>query len=317
MQILDSEENLRSYLLTHENKYIKIVTAFAGGTEKLVSSLLDKMNVIELIIGTINAFTSPNFIKFCADSTHPNLTTFIDFRYQFSIHWKLYLIDPDIIIIGSANLTETGLSLKRDTCLIIENLKIYQEYTKKISALKVVNGLVKAEQTTIFNNFFDQYLIEHVRSQAHLALTKKFSTLNDWLSDETNQSLQLFIWDKNHSPKNKNDANTLLEANSVEGASIKVREFFTLFKKKSKLPFEQGDVVLCASRRGGHIGFYVFDRIIYSQGCYFIYSYQKKTYPMPFDLKPLTSNLKRLIPELYKNGNFIINRAGLKSLLIN
>lgn len=317
LRILDSTENLSNYLLTHKNKSIRIVTAFAGGTEHVVTGLLDQGNVVELIVGTINAFTSPDLIKYCADSVQKNFTSFVDFRYQSSIHWKLYLIDPDIVIIGSSNFTETGLSLERDTCLVIKNLEIYAEYGRRIDAIKQSPGVLEARHTDIFDNLFEQYRLAHDRAQARSAATKKFSTLGDWLADETNQSLQLFIWDGHHSSEDTEEATTLLEHNSVEGDSIKLRDFYTFSAKKNELPFEQGDVVICASRRGGHIGFYVFDRIIYSRNRHFIYTYRRNINPAPFDLQPLKANLKRLIPDLYENGQTTINRTVLKSLFIN
>src|SRR3546814_13962083 len=51
----------------------------------------------------------------------------VDFRGQRSIHWKLYLIAPKTVIIGSANLTGMGLDLTRDTCVVVKNQSLYDD----------------------------------------------------------------------------------------------------------------------------------------------------------------------------------------------
>ncbi|MFA0648524.1 phospholipase D-like domain-containing protein, partial [Vibrio cyclitrophicus] len=53
-----------------------------------------------------------------------------------STHWKLYLIEPNVVIIGSANFTALGVSLKRDTLVFLESEDLYNEYLTKVENLK-------------------------------------------------------------------------------------------------------------------------------------------------------------------------------------
>src|SRR3546814_16226942 len=101
MQILSSENSLRSYLLKQHGTKLQIVSAFAYETAGVVEQLKSQSNAVELIVGTINAFTDPNFIEDAARTLPKGLR--VDFRVKRSLHWKLYLIAPKTVIRGSAN----------------------------------------------------------------------------------------------------------------------------------------------------------------------------------------------------------------------
>lgn len=314
MKILDSSTCLGTYLKSHKRKQIRIVTAFASGTEKLLSTLLDNNNSIELLVGTINAFTSPNFIEYCANNDSENLTSFVDFRYQSSTHWKLYLISPNIVVIGSSNFTTTGISLARDTCLVVEDADLYNDYSKRFQELLDSQNVigVKSQQ---FESVFKTYCVMHNQTQAGMARSRQCSTLKEWLSDETNQQLPLFIWEHKHTEKDREEATRLLQENSAEKDLPALRNFYTYNGKKNELPFRQGDVVLCASNRGGYLGFYTFDRIIYSKGRHVIYSYRRRQYQHPFDLNGLKEKLKQAIPDIYERGDTHIDRDVIQNIL--
>lgn len=316
MKILDNSAGLGDYLKSHKQKTIRIVTAFASGTEEILSSLLDNANNIELLVGTINAFTSPKFIEYCAKHDSKNLKAFVDFRYEESIHWKLYLISPNIVVVGSCNFTKTGISLARDTCLVVENDDLYNDYAKRIQGLLDSHEVIDVKSQR-FEKAFKDYLDRHGREQAAKTRSRQYSTLEKWLSDETNQQLPLFIWDGKHTEKTKAEASRLLQANSAEGDVPTLRDFYTYEAKNNELPFKQGDVVLCASNRGGYLGFYTFDRIIYSKGCHFIYSYKRSQYQHPFDLNGLLKEkLKQAIPDIYQRKATHINRDELQDILL-
>ncbi len=131
MKILTSEENLNEFLEGLQNKDVVIISAFASGTEEVVDALLNQGNKLELLIGTINSFSSPEFFEHCKKIADDRFSMSIDFRYQNSIHWKLYLVKPDTVIIGSANFTTKGLSLERDTCVAL-NDKIFWKILDEI-----------------------------------------------------------------------------------------------------------------------------------------------------------------------------------------
>lgn len=316
MKILDSDGSLTSFLISQTRKKIKIVTAFASGTEHIISKLIQQENDIDLLVGTINAFTAPNFIDYCAKEASGRLSAFVDFRYQDSIHWKLYLISPNIVVIGSSNLTEIGLSLKRDTCVVIEDSALYGDYGKRVSELLTSQHVLRAKSSKEFDAALARYRVAHARNQAGMARTKRYLTATDWLADETNQSLPLFIWDADHTPEERKNAHALLSAESDCEDTPALREFFTVRIPKNKLPYSPGDVVLCSGKRGGYMSFFVFDRIIYSKGLHYIFSYRKTSYPEPFKLdRSVKSQIKCAIPELFENDVTEIDREKLRGIL--
>lgn len=68
--IIDSENNLSEYLLKKHNSEITIVTAFTFATQGVVDRLLSQGNKLKIIIGTINKFIDPAFIKHCVQEKH-------------------------------------------------------------------------------------------------------------------------------------------------------------------------------------------------------------------------------------------------------
>lgn len=316
MKILDSSACLESYLKSQERKKIQIITAFASGTEAILSTLLDNNNTVELLVGTINAFTSPKFIEYCASHDSENLKAFVDFGYQLSIHWKLYLISPDIVVIGSSNFTITGVSLARDTCVVVEDAGLYTEYVKRVGNLLKDKNVIRAGKSKKFTSAFDAYRATHNQTQAGLTRSRQYSTVEEWLSDETNQRLPLFIWGNRHTAETKAEATQLLQEKSAEPEVPALRDFFTYNAGKGELPFRQGDVVLCASSRGGYLGFYTFDRIIYSKGRHFIYSYRRSQYQHPFDLNGFKLKIRQVIPQFFEREATCIDRDELQSILL-
>ena len=316
VQILDSENSLNQYLTAQSGKSIKIVTAFAGGTEAVLGRLIGKKNKIDLLIGTINAFSSPKLIEYCRAHSTTRFRTYVDFRYHNSVHWKLYLVGPRTVVIGSANFTETGLSLQRDTCVVIDDRDLYIRYEKLFHALLTTPETLKADHTEAFEKHFGIYCNLHTKMQRSMARSKSSSSLQAWLEDETNQQIPLFIWESTHSDETKAEAKQLLrKAMARDETMPALRDFFTYDAEEGKLRFSQGDVVLCTSMRGGHIGFFVFDRIIYREGCYFIYSYRQKKYPAPFSVGPLRQKLKAIIPGLFQKDAEYIDRDVLSALV--
>ena len=163
MQILTKYNNSDNFLRSLNGKAVIIVSAFASGTEKVIDCLVNNSNSVELIVGTNNSFSSPNFLK-------------------------------------------------------------------------------------------------------------------HWLKDEVNQQVPLFVWEKTLSKEKETEAHEILERGDSDGPSlgIKTRDIFTCPNNKGELPYAQGDVVLCLSGRGGHIGFYSFDRIIGDKGTAYMYSYKNR-----------------------------------------
>ncbi|MCO6506541.1 MAG: hypothetical protein J6570_05455 [Snodgrassella sp.] len=104
-------------------------------------------------MGTINAFSSIDLIDFCIEEAEENnnFKFYIDFRYDDSIHWKLYMIKPDIIVIGSVNFTQKGLKFIQDMCLYIKNKELYLDYLKESAEVKALDKVFDCKNEN-FNN---------------------------------------------------------------------------------------------------------------------------------------------------------------------
>ena len=311
MQLLDTEQNLEGFLKGLNGRKICIVTAFASGTEDLIDLLVENNNVIDLIVGTINSFSSPRFFDHCLSINDRNLSLFVDFRYQNSTHWKLYLIDPNVVIIGSANFTNIGVGLFRDTCVAIKNSNLYQSYMKEVSKIKASHGVIGKHDSEKFNSELEIYRLNHRRMQAGLARSNRYRNGNEWLEDESNQIIPLFIWDSRHSKETIETAHELIEANESNISRTDIRDFFTYECDEGDIPYEQGDVVLCANSKGSYIDFYTFDRIMNKDGLYYIYSYKRKRYTYPFKLKDLKNGIKKRVPDWHEEELTEISRQDI------
>ncbi|WP_435609664.1 phospholipase D family protein [Pseudomonas knackmussii] len=315
MQILDNQNDLARYLGQLRDKKITVVSAFAAGTEALVQSLRDNGNRLDIVVGTINSFTSPDFIEFCIAEGGADLTLHVDFRYQKSIHWKLYLVEPDIVILGSANFTEIGVSLTRDNAVVIQDAALYQEQLARVAQLKATEGVLLASDSEAFDEELETYRFHHRRMQAGLARTAQYLDGESWLGEDSNQSIPLFIWYSDHSEDSESAAESHLRASSgVDWDDV--REFFTYECAEGALPYEEGDVVLTARCNGSHIAFFTFDRILYRDGTYYIYSYRKKRYTAPFNLDDTKEGLRDEIPRWYEEGRTEMNRADILRFMI-
>ena len=315
MEIMDHEKNLAAYLEKQSGKKITIVSAFASSTESLVDSLRQNGNQLDIVVGTINSFTSPGFIEHCNRKVGTNLSLWVDFRYHESVHWKLYLIEPDIVILGSANFTQIGVSLVRDTCVVLSDASLYEAYQVKVQHLKSSDQVLTCTQSQVFEKAMESYKLNHRRMQAGLARTARFLDVESWLGEESNQSIPLFIWDLAHTPESRDEALKHLSATSDDVAWCDVEEFFTYECVEGELPYEEGDVVLTASCNGAHIGFYTFDQILYRNGVYYIYAYRKKRCSVPFKLEGTKKRLKEVIPAWYEDGRIEINRADISGII--
>lgn len=318
MVLLDETNTLEQLLGLIKGKKIAIVTAFASGTEDLIQQLLDNNNQLELIIGTINAFSSPKLIDFCSKFDNGNISTFVDFRYQNSIHWKLYFVEPNLVIIGSANFTSTGIKLTRDTCVVIHNKELFDNYTQKIIQIKADEGVINVEDSPNFNMELEKYRQLHRRSQAGMVRSKQYETLSQWLEDDSNQSIPLLIWDSYLGPETINKSNQLLDKHKKDVSESDVQELFTYDCGEDNLPYEPGDVVLCVRRDGALLKFFIFDCIIYDGGNHYIYSYIRKHYSSPFKLNTEEKDkLRRQIPNLSGEEPVVLERSLLEKLVHN
>ena len=315
MQILDTSNRLDTYLRQFHGKNLTLISAFASDTYKLLVDLIDQDNSVTLIIGSINAFTSPKFIAACKKlaGDERSFSFSVDFRYENSTHWKVYLIEPDVVVIGSANLTGVGVGLARDTCIVAQDGALYSHYLAQATGLQnkpdVVNSASKA-----FEHYLEEYEARHRKVQGALQCSQTYSGIEEWMSDETNQTLSIFVWSKPHTSASETTAKQAYENLSTENHWDDIRDFFTFESADRLCPYEAGSMVLTVRNTGAHPKFYTFDRILEQDGTCYCYVFNKKKYPKPFNIKPLTAGLK-LLAEGWRDVS-TIGRDEIRQLMV-
>jgi hypothetical protein len=305
LKILDASKNLEKILNEYKNTKLKIITAFASGTNALVDGLLKNGNDVEIMIGTINSFSSPKFIESCIDKKLPNLTTYVDFRYELSVHWKVYLIEPNITIIGSANFTKIGVGLARDTMVYIEDDALYSDYIKKYEMLKAIPDVINSSSVD-FKKPFKIYIKKHRIMQRSLSKFGSNASLADWLANEANQTLRLFVWDQNHTAESIKKAKSFLDEDEYA-------EHYSYEVTGDEPLYNEGDIVLTANYRGMHLKFVRFDRIFVDKGICYLCVLNGKKPKFPFKLTTIKAGLKKIVA---KNDQNEIHRDDLEPLMI-
>lgn len=298
MRVLDEVNNLRVCLSEFENRKIVIVTAFISGVRELVLEMSRKGNELTLLLGTMNAFSPPDFIEWCASDIAQGVHLLVDFRYANSLHWKLYLVEPNIVIVGSANFTSRGVGLMYDTCLVIEDNGLYSTYMDKVSHFRDMPDVVSATDKVEFGRRMLEYRRQHRQSQSGFlracSRANNKMSIEEFLQDESYQRVPLFVWERDHTAEEKKEASIILqELNEVDAeGAIVLRDFFVWRGKLKDLPYFENDVVLCGSRGGGHIDFYTFDYFVQRREDVFILSFGRARIKRPFKLGDVIDKLK-------------------------
>ncbi|MFA0729632.1 phospholipase D family protein, partial [Vibrio sp. 10N.222.48.A4] len=310
MKIIEQYSELGQIFDAVNDSKITIVSAFASGTESIVKGLTARNNV-ELIVGTINSFSSPKYIENLIDLESENLNIYMDFRYANSTHWKLYLIEPNVVIIGSANFTALGVSLKRDTLVFLESEDLYNEYLTKVENLKS-SPLVLNCQEKNFEHQFELYKQSFFESQAANQSVKAKSTLDSWLADDHNQAIPLFIWDRELVSETYQQAFELIQDQDPEVESEESYRLSTYTCKPKDLPYREGSLVITMSEKGSYIQFERFDRILYKDGVHYLYSFKGKRKNAPFDISEITMGIKSIVSELYDKEQAVLYREDIE-----
>lgn len=321
MERLDTENGLENFLLKQRERSITIVSAFASGTVGLLKSIAAK-NDVEVIVGTINAFTSPTFIDEAQKLLRRRL--WVDFRGNTSIHWKLYLISPDTVVIGSANFTKQGVGMGRDTCVVIRNDHLYGEYRQQLDALKS-NSQVMDGGSPGFDDALARHRDQHNRNQAALQVahqdpqstsqnrTHKVPSFDTW-TQQGFLTIPLFVWDQNHTPEAKDEATRIVyeqdnvaehameSTNKRAGSEVRpYRDFLTDASLGLKPPFDPNTIVLATKANGAYMRFMQLDVIVRKSelGLDFMIERRKRRYTQPFEITP---TIKAAIVRLIEKG---------------
>lgn len=318
MERLHTENDLENFLLKQSGGSITIVSAFASGTTKLLKSIATQ-NDVEVIVGTINAFTSPTFIDDARELLNRRL--WVDFRGHTSIHWKLYLVSPDIVVIGSANFTNQGIGMGRDTCVVIQDSHLFEEYQQQLTLLKSENEVLDGEAPG-FDDALERHREQHNRNQAALQVaqqgtqsasrsrTRKAPPFDEWVKQGF-LTIPLFVWDENHTEESKaevfqimNDQENMADhaagdaTKPVDSQRRPYRDFLTEASENSKPSFEPNTVVLATKASGAYMRFMQLDLIVRKadRGLDYMIERRKDRYPQPFEITPeIKASIVRLI----------------------
>lgn len=306
IEILDQERPLDLVLGSIKNSKIDIAVAFASKAEGLIETLLKNGNSVSLLIGTINNFTDPVFLRYCqymVKIKSARLNVFVDFRGNRSIHWKLYLFDIDKIIIGSANMTSTGISMVRDTAIILQDAQLRQEYLNRI--LKIKRDY-QEEILHINHRNFEQKLTEYEISHRdtfsamlqHTSSAKSQEVISsnflNWVQNEDSQIIPLFIWGRQVTEEEEKYFNQHVAPNVTQDQAHLIKLYIIgAYEGTSKRQeYRSGEIVLTLNSSGHHIGFHLIDFIMYANGMWWLCGVSKKSFKEPF---LLTTELKKLI----------------------
>lgn len=339
MERLHNENDLATFLKKQHKRNITIVSAFASGTIKLLKDI-DAANHVEVILGTINAFTSPSFIG--AAGTLLNRRLWVDFRGNASIHWKLYLISPNTVVVGSANFTNQGVGLGQDTCVVIKNAALYNDYMQQVGRLKK-NKQVIAAGSPAFDAAFKRHRDQHNRNQAALQTaqqasqnaskgrTVKVPSFQEW-SKQGFLTIPLFVWEDTHSQTARTAASKIMRdadaggqqlagnaKKSAHSATGLFKDFLTEDVYGPSAPFDPGTIVLATNPRGAHMRFMQLDVIVRSTRFKrdFMIERRKKRYAQLFEI---TLSIKAAIVRLIERGacsDYAIPVDTLQAELIN
>ena len=295
IKIVDSRRDLEKYLSSVKNTRIDIAVAFASKTESLVEKMLKNGNRVNLILGTINYFSDPVFIKHCqliAQKKRSRLNFAVDFRGHESIHWKVYLIAPDTVIIGSPNLTTTGITMERDTAVAISDKRLYKTYLSLLAKLARDQQIVGCRENR-FEHLFSDYEEQHHRFPPRvtgITSSKRRSdsapSFANWLKQDTAQTVPVFIWERDISPQEKKLFRTKIVPKVAPklDSSDDVRIVGVYEGKKKEQVYHSGDVVLTLKNNGKYARFELADFVLYGAGNWWLCGIKRKRFLKPFTI---------------------------------
>lgn len=325
-EIITRENSLKQFLKTIHNTKVTIVTAFATNNESVIETLLQNGNQLTLLVGTINYFSDPAFIDRCMALISENealLELFVDFREDDSVHWKLYLVEPDIVVIGSPNLTETGLKMKRDIAVHLEDRDLYNQFQALVCKLQE-QPLVLSSTHPSFEAELAAYRPKH--RQQNLRRVRPIPpeplSFKTWVEREENQILPLFVWERDFTPQEKKEFEelikpTILEEYKTVGSTQRpsIAKIGVWIDKIAEAPYEPNMVVLSMKNTGAYAYFDTVHRVMPGkQNRWWLCRVGPKKMP-PFELtKPLKALLKEKAAVWHKESKTYLDSNDLRNL---
>ena len=322
-EIIQPKNNLEVFLKSVKKRKIDIIVAFASKTEFLIKEMIKNENIINLTVGTINYFSDPVFFEFCKDVANDidsNLNFSVDFRINESIHWKLYLISPETVIIGSSNLTSIGVSMRRDTAVRVQDKILYDDYIDLIQNVRS-NGNVVNSRDIGFDDFLSRYKENHRAKSLPPPKADNNIPITDfvnWSSRDESSLLPIFIWEDNFTKQDR----AIFKNNIIDKISDdeKVKNSISLIgwysSKKTNKPYRNGEVVLHMKNNGSYARFYEIAFALYGNGRWWLCAYKyKRTKTILFAITPEFKDIiKQHAPIWYENGKTYLNSKELRTI---
>jgi len=316
MEIIGIDNNLDNLLRDVKNSRVDIAVAFATKTEKVIDALIVNGNEVFLTVGTINCFSDPVFFRHCQELAQENskLNLAVDFRYADSIHWKVYLISPNIVVIGSANFTKTGLSMSRDTAVHIEDENLYTDYQALLSSLRNENNVV-----ALIDDGFDTLLSEYEKKHRLPIPTRnirsgQLPSFTEWFARDESQGLPILIWDQDFDDEHRNTFENkivpTLDPTDNNGTYFLAAVIF------SKPPsYYERNSVLILSDKGTYPQFNFINLIMPSNDKWYLCGIEGAAFPNPFALSPdLKKAIKSSVQKWAKNDKTFLDTKDLQEL---
>ncbi|RAP57897.1 phospholipase D family protein [Oleiagrimonas sp. MCCC 1A03011] len=264
MKVIDADSTLKDQIKDISNAHIRIVTAYVTDVLETLQELVSRNCRVEIIVGTIDCFNHPKHLA--QIGVLPGIDLHVDFRRQNSVHWKLYLLEPFDVIIGSPNFTGRGLKTSRDIAVSFSDQTMFVEFKQRINVLLKAPRVIKFG-TAAYQREMAQYEADFEIEQRHrrsAIADGSTPSVSDWLADERNQELKLYVWEDHHQEPEKQRAREMAvkgrkAAAMPESEKSPIREFFTTSQKRT--PLKAGDIVLCCRTSGAYMDFFRLDLI--------------------------------------------------------
>lgn len=306
MEILDQESCLGNELKKYKDADIIIVSAFVSGIGNHLENLIKQNKHVSLYTGVLNSFNNPRELKqiYKLAKKNKKFDFYVNFNRKTSTHWKLYLISPSTVIIGSANYTEVGLKTIRDTMLHLKKSEIYEQYKNKILSEKNYCNSKCEDFITKLNEYKGEYKESYARD----------------IANEVNVEIPLFVWGNTIPEEEKKDilkkANEYYKGTEAKIDRKRVRDFF--FMPKDESLYTEGDRVFCVSSRGKYPSFHYFDRIFSDNDTTYMISLKRAE--RNYGRNPLkVEDMVKALKKMSKNGKTIpfMDSVSLNDLLKN
>ncbi|PZQ30580.1 MAG: hypothetical protein DI562_06755 [Stenotrophomonas acidaminiphila] len=232
-----SGTNYRDALLSMRGRQLTIVSAFGRSTEEIdfLRTLAAQNRKLAFLVGTQNCFTSPEFIEAGAKLAKElgNFEFVVDFRVPDSLHHKVTLASPDVVILGSSNFTKKGLGGQTDLMGMFTDPDMLARVKADLSRIRRQAGVLDAVAPG-FDAALKRYkkvawTVGAIEHQKHVAgantnhfrkVATASRTLSQWLASDDAVPLWAFTYERNLDPKER-AAEKEVKAEKASGRALR------------------------------------------------------------------------------------------------